>query len=135
MTMRIIPENHHFKPSFHPSKRKASAGKAGKASPEKEKFQDRLEISHQGDNMNQPPKIVDDQYQRFAVAEGQNGAHRAADSSKIEQNDATDNILLEGIGLTDERISEIRQQISDGMYESVVVQKTVADMITRDLLK
>ncbi len=155
MTMRIIPESHHFKPSFHPSKQKSSAGKDGEISSEKDKYQDRLEISHHNNNLRQSSKILDDQYQRYPAGERTKETDRVADStgvqkegvpvsenvrsnenvSSIQKNEAEDKFLLDEIGLTNDRIEEIRRQISDGMYESVVVQKTVADMISWDLLK
>lgn len=126
--MRIIPGNHHFKPSFDPVKRKASPGKEGKISSDKDKFHDRLEISHPGDTTSQSSHRLDDQYKRYPVSAND-------EKTKVQDNHHVEKSLLEGAGLTDDRMDEIRQQISAGMYESVVVQKTVADMITRDLLK
>ncbi|NOY57536.1 MAG: hypothetical protein GXO75_01200 [Calditrichaeota bacterium] len=153
--MRIIPESHHFKPSLDPAKRKSSPGKEGKISQDKDKYHDRIEITRHGDHSSEPSKILDDRYQRYPVTEGASGEKRPVSSRRLNKDDGpvsgnvpsnedkikiqkdrdAEKSLLEGIGLTDDRIDEIRQQISEGMYESIVVQKTVADMITRDLLK
>ncbi|NIA28953.1 MAG: hypothetical protein GWP06_03460 [Actinobacteria bacterium] len=152
--MRIIPESHHFKPSLDPEKRKSSPGKEEKISPDKDKYHDRIEITRHGDHSSEPSKILD-HYQRYPVTEGTNGGKRPVssrrlnkddvpvsvnvpsneDETKIQKDRDAEKLLLDGIGLTDDRIDEIRQQISEGMYESIVVQKTVADMITRDLLQ
>ena len=126
--MRIIPENHHYKPSFDPTKQKSSPGKEGKISQDKDKYHDRLEISHPGVTTGQPSQRLDDQYKRYSISVND-------DKNKVQDNHNVERSLLERIGLTDDRIDEIRQQISEGMYESIVVQNTVADMITRDLLK
>ncbi len=110
------PESGRKKSSSAPKEKNGVAGNSN------DQYKDKVEISK---NTNESLKQVDRQDQIYS---------KFQKNSSDESGQVSENLASTG-SVEDEKIAKIRAQIAEGNYDSIVVNRSVADLILMELKK